>query len=162
MLVFFELLVTHSNDFGVEGHLIHVLHIVMLFIELSLSLGKETLSPLIRFNLNLSRWKLRAPGTVRLHHLLFTSLGSCLLLGLLLLADLLLVLDLHVRLDLCGGLHSCDVSCGNNGSGASCTFTSLLNVSSHGSEIVIVNKSNVSIGRLGSRGCEESKMSSYR
>lgn len=92
MFVLFELFVSHSDNLGVEGHLVHVLHIVMLLVELLLSLGEQTLSPLVLLNFNLSRWQLRASSTVHLNHFLLASLRSRLLLGFLLLHDPPLVL----------------------------------------------------------------------
>jgi len=87
VFVLCKLLVTHGYDLGVEGHLVHVLDIVVLFIELLLGLGKESFCPLVLFNFNLCRWQLRSTGAVHLHHLCFTSLGGSLLLSLLLLVN---------------------------------------------------------------------------
>lgn len=56
MLVLFKLLVSHSDHLGVQSHLVHMLHIVMLLIELLLSLREQTFSPLVLLNFNLS-WR---------------------------------------------------------------------------------------------------------
>ena len=109
MFVLFELLVPHSDDLGIQCHLVHVLHVVVLLIELGLGLGEETFGPLVLLDLNLSGWQLGASVAVHLYHLLFTGLGSGLLLGLLLFHDLLLLLLLLVGLDLRSLPHTSDV-----------------------------------------------------
>ena len=100
LLVFLELLVPHSHDFGIQSHLVHVLHVVVLLVQLRLRLREETFGPLVLLDLDLCRRQLGAPIAVHLDHLLLTGLGSGLLLRLLLLHDLLLLLLLLLALDL--------------------------------------------------------------
>ena len=109
LFVLFELLVPHSDDLGIQCHLVHVLHVVVLLIELRLGLGEETFGLLVLLNLDLSGWQLGASVAVHLYHLLLAGLSSGLLLGLLLFHDLLLLLLLLIGLDLRRCLHTSDV-----------------------------------------------------
>lgn len=47
LLVLLDLFVTDGNDFRVETNLIHLLHIIELFVELLLGSGEEPLLPLL-------------------------------------------------------------------------------------------------------------------
>ena len=148
LFVLVELLVTHRDDFGVERHLVHVLHVVVLLVELLLRLGEQTLRPLVLLNLNLSRWQLRASVTVHLDHFLLASLGSRLLLCFLLLHDLLLVFLLLLSLNLGRSFHTGDIGRRDNGCCARRTLASLFNVSTHRSQLVVVHNGDILIGRL--------------
>lgn len=49
----FKLLISDSNDLGIENHLVHVLDVVMLFIEFLLGLGKNSTILLLSGDLEL-------------------------------------------------------------------------------------------------------------
>lgn len=148
LLILFKLLVSDSNDLGIESHLVHVLDIVMLFIQLLLGLGEKTLSSLVLLNLDLSRWQLRTPVTVHGDHLLLAGLGISLLLCLLLLLDLPLLLGLTLGDDDGARLHARDVGSGDNSGATGSSLACLLNIGSHGTEIIIVDNCYVSHGGL--------------
>ena len=86
-LVLRELLVTNGYDLSVEGHLVHVLYVVVLFVHLLLSTGKESISAKILLNLILAKRKFVGTSTVHLHHFCLASFSLVLLLLLLLLID---------------------------------------------------------------------------
>ena len=50
VLLFLELLITHSDDLGVEDHLVHLLDVVQLLIKEHLGPGEHTVSSLLLFN----------------------------------------------------------------------------------------------------------------
>lgn len=90
-LVLFQLLVPDGDNLGVEGHLVHVLHVVVFFVQLLLSLGKETISALVLLNFDFCGWEFMGTIAVHLHHLGFASLGLGLLLMHLLLLNALML-----------------------------------------------------------------------
>lgn len=55
LLVFLELLVANGDDLGVQSHLVHVLHVVVLLIKLLLSFGEEAFSSLVLLDFDLRR-----------------------------------------------------------------------------------------------------------
>ena len=145
LLVLIELLVTHSDNLGVKGHLIHVLDIVVLLIELMLGIGKQALCTFILLNLNLSGWKLLGTVTIHSLHLGLASLCLGLLLSLLLLVDTLLVLLLLLSSDDSVLSHALDISLSDNCSFACRSLTSLLDVSSHCTQFIVAHDCRINV-----------------
>ena len=84
LLVFFELFVPDGHDFGVQGHLIHMFHIVMFLIKCCLGVGKQSFSALILLYFDLCQRQFASPSSIHLLHLLLARFGQLLLLSLLL------------------------------------------------------------------------------
>lgn len=110
LLVLFELLVTYSNDLGVEGHLVHVLNVVVFFVELLLCLGEKTVGACVLLDFNLSGGHFLGSSLVHLLHSQLASLGSCLALSFLLLLDAFILLLLGLASNDCNLLHAGDIS----------------------------------------------------
>lgn len=108
-LVLLKLLVPYGNDFRVEDHLVHVLHIVKLFIELSLSFAQNTGVFLPLRDLGLSGHHFLLPLTVHLLHARFSFLGLLLLSFPLLLRNLSVLFNVRRRFDFSRSLHSLDI-----------------------------------------------------
>lgn len=116
LFVFFELFVTDGHDFRVEHHLVHVFHVVELFIKLSLCFRKDTNILISLGLLNIIGLNLSSALSIKSHHSLFTCFRF-LLSGFLLFASkssshLLLLMSL----DLGGALNTVHfVLCNHSG-----------------------------------------------
>ena len=145
LLVLLKLLVTHSDDLGVEGHLIHVLDVVVLLIKLGLGLGEQGFGALVLLNLDLRGRQLL--GTVAVHalHLGLASLGSCLLLGLLLLSNAFRLL----RVRLCNHLgslpHASNIGSSENSSLTGGILFLFIQIISHGAELIRAHNRHVRV-----------------
>lgn len=149
MLVLLKLLVTDGNDLGVESHLVHVLHIVMLLIKLHLSLGKQTFGTLILLDFDLgSRQFVRTAAVHRLH-LGLASLGSSLLLRLLLFVDTFLRSGVLLTGHLSSLPHASDVRSGEDSSLTNFFALThcLVNVTPHLAQFVVADDCHVRVSR---------------
>lgn len=71
-----ELLVSDGHDLGVQHHLVHVLHIVVVLVEHLLGLGQEAVSLFLIDGLLLSGWHLVSTFLVKVKHSLLSCLSS--------------------------------------------------------------------------------------
>ena len=140
-LVLLELLVSDCNDFRVEHHLVHMLDIVMFFIELLLSFRKQAVIIFLLFSLEFVRWQFLSSFFVHSHHSLFACLGISHLLVALLSQNLLVGLFDLLGLNLGGSLDAVQFLLSQNGSFPS---GSLLSFSSQSSQLVVSDNCDVS------------------
>ena len=117
----------------------------MLLIELLLSVGKHSLCTLILLNLNFGGRKLLGAVTIHSLHLCLTSLSLGLLLSFLLLMDFLRGGRIDLACDHSLLPHALNLGLSDNGSLTSGTLTSLLNVATHLTQIVIAHDSAISV-----------------
>jgi hypothetical protein len=79
MLVLLNLLVADGNNFTVKHHLVHGLHIVLLFVNQHLRLGEQASIFLLLLALALSWGHLVGTLLVALHHTVLAGYVACLL-----------------------------------------------------------------------------------
>ena len=74
LFLFFELLITHSDDLGVEYHLVHLLDVVQLLVKEHLGSGKHTVFSLLLFKSQLARRQLALSELIQSFQLLSLEL----------------------------------------------------------------------------------------
>lgn len=105
-LVFFQLLVSNSDYFAVQHHLIHLLYVFFILIQQMLSLVQYRLFLFCILNFLLSHRKFSQSCCIHLNHSLLSQLRGFLLLRLLLSYDLSLLFYLVFGFDNSCILHS--------------------------------------------------------
>ena len=145
LLVFFELFVSDGHDFGVEGHLIHKLYIVVFLIHRGLGSGEQSFGALILFNLDLSGRQFLRPSCVHWLHLLLSGFGKLLLLSFLFLCDLVLLLQLLGADDYSALSDASDLSLTHDSTSTGPALTAFrLNITPQLSKLIVTNNRTVS------------------